>query len=73
MRTCLSVTIVAMTDNQTVIENGVNVTKQDFDWDSRERGFALSAFFWGYITTQFIGGSTAVKFGGSLVSKSISL
>lgn len=53
MRVNLSVAIVAMTDNRTIEHSdGSFEFVQDFDWDSRERGFALAAFFYGYITTQ---------------------
>lgn len=69
MRVNLSVAIVAMTENQTLKNSDGSLTyKQDFDWNARERGFALSAFFYGYIMTQFIGGFIASKYGGTLVS-----
>lgn len=70
MRVNLSIAIVAMTENRT-IENpdGSTTVEQYFDWSTKERGFALAAFFYGYITTQFVGGYVAAKFGGSLVSQ----
>lgn len=53
MRVDLSVAIVALTENRTVtFENGSVYYEQFFDWNSKERGIALSAFFYGYITTQ---------------------
>lgn len=70
MRVNLSVAIVAMTENRTVVQDdGTEVVEQYFNWSSRQRGFALGAFFYGYITTQFIGGYISSKFGGSLVSQ----
>lgn len=70
MRVNLSVAIVAMTENRTsLLPDGTEVVHQYFNWSSRERGFALGAFFYGYITTQFIGGYIASRFGGSLVSR----
>lgn len=52
----MSVAIVAMTENRTVIhetENGTYTTyEQYFDWDSKAKGLVLSSFFYGYITTQ---------------------
>lgn len=70
MRVNLSVAIVAMTMNRTVEQaDGTEILERYFDWSSRERGFALGAFFYGYITTQFIGGLIASKFGGSLVRR----
>lgn len=38
-----------------------------FDWDSRVQGHILSAFFYGYITTQLIGGYLGAKLGGKKV------
>ena len=69
MRVNLSVAIVAMTENRTIDHgDGVKTIEQHFNWNTKERGFALAAFFYGYILTQFIGGAIASKFGGSLVS-----
>lgn len=69
MRVDLSVAIVAMTENRTVTDVDGNISyEQYFDWDAREKGFALAAFFYGYITTMFIGGYIANRFGGRLVS-----
>lgn len=42
--------------------------EQYFPWNSKERGLILSSFFWGYITTQFLGGLLAARFGGNLVN-----
>lgn len=68
MRVCLSVAIVDMTKNRTVSHSdGTKTNEPYFDWGSTERGFALAAFFYGYILTQFIGGVISAKFGGSLV------
>ena len=65
----LSVAIVAMTENKTVHnEDGTTSYEEDFDWDSKDKGFALSAFFYGYIATHFVGGILATKYGGHLVS-----
>ncbi|VVC38185.1 Major facilitator superfamily,Major facilitator superfamily domain [Cinara cedri] len=58
LRVNLSVGIVTMTtpkDSKTIAE---------FDWDSKVRGAILSAFFYGYVCTQLIGGTLAAKFGG---------
>ncbi|KAL7051887.1 hypothetical protein ACKWTF_004680 [Chironomus riparius] len=68
MRVNMSVAIVALTQNRTII--GVDGTKsyeQHFDWSSQQKGFALGAFFYGYIMTQFAGGVLATKFGGQWV------
>lgn len=39
--------------------------EKDFDWNSKEIGLALSAFFYGYIFTQVPGGWLAAKIGGA--------
>lgn len=41
--------------------------RQDFDWDSKQVGLALSSFFYGYIVTQLLGGWMATRFGGNRV------
>jgi sugar phosphate permease len=55
LRVCLSVAIVSMTD-----KNQDNSTINDlvFDWDSKQKGVILAAFFYGYILTQLVGGYT---------------
>ena len=35
-------------------------------WTKKEQGLVLSAFFYGYILTQILGGWFSVKFGGNL-------
>lgn len=70
LRVNLSVAIVAMTENRTVIDDAGNISyEQDFPWDSKQRGLILSSFFYGYITTQFIGGFIGAKIGGNIVSE----
>jgi MFS transporter, ACS family, solute carrier family 17 (sodium-dependent inorganic phosphate cotransporter), other len=70
MRVCLSVAIVDMTKNRTIEHfDGTLTSGPIFDWDTKQRGFALAAFFYGYICTQFIGGAISSKYGGSLVSR----
>ena len=57
-----------MTENRTIQneEGTVNYEKY-FDWNSKQKGFALGAFFYGYITTHILGGILATKYGGHLV------
>lgn len=63
----LSVGIVAMTENKTIVdENGTVSYHQDFNWNSKEKGYVLSAFFYGYVATQLLGGVLATRFGGHL-------
>lgn len=64
----LSVAIVAMTENRTVeLPNGTITHEQYFPWDSKQKGYILSSFFYGYLCTQVIGGVIAAKIGGNLV------
>ncbi|KAG5676921.1 hypothetical protein PVAND_006718 [Polypedilum vanderplanki] len=67
MRVNLSVAIVALTENRTITVNGTKTYEQQFSWTSKEKGFALGAFFYGYILTQIPGGILAAKIGGHLV------
>lgn len=57
-----------MTENRTVYgENGTISYEQDFNWDSKQKGLILSSFFYGYITTQIVGGYLASQFGGNVI------
>ncbi|VVC38186.1 Major facilitator superfamily,Major facilitator superfamily domain [Cinara cedri] len=58
LRVNLAVAIVAMTSSVD------NTKTAEFDWDSKLRGIFLSAFSYGYITTQMVGGLLSTKFGG---------
>jgi ACS family sodium-dependent inorganic phosphate cotransporter len=72
LRVNLSVAIVAMTENRTVEHSDGSVTyEQYFPWDSKQKGYILSSFFYGYLCTQVIGGIVAQKIGGNLVSSAI--
>uniref|UniRef100_A0A1B0CVT2 Major facilitator superfamily (MFS) profile domain-containing protein n=2 Tax=Lutzomyia longipalpis TaxID=7200 RepID=A0A1B0CVT2_LUTLO len=64
----LSVVIVAMTNevNKT-LENGTVVLEREFQWDSKEQGLVLSAYYYGFLWTQLLGGMLASKFGGHIV------
>lgn len=69
LRVNLSVAIVAMTENRTVVDADGNISyEQDFPWDPKQKGLILSSFFYGYIMTQFLGGYIGTKVGGNLVS-----
>lgn len=49
------------------LSNGTVIQEQDFNWDSTQKGLVLSSFFYGYITTQFIGGYFASRIGGTII------
>ncbi|XP_059615194.1 vesicular glutamate transporter 2-like [Phlebotomus argentipes] len=67
IRINLSVAIVAMTEKINVtLEDGSVVERQEFDWDSTTKGYLLSSFYYGYITTQILGGFLASRIGGNL-------
>lgn len=68
LRVNLSVAIVAMTENRTVNHaDGTTTFEQYFPWDSKQKGYILSSFFYGYLCTQIIGGIIAKKIGGNIV------
>jgi len=49
------------------LDNGTFIQQQDFNWNSKQKGLVLSSFFYGYITTQFIGGYLSLKYGGNII------
>ncbi|KAK5646078.1 hypothetical protein RI129_004542 [Pyrocoelia pectoralis] len=68
LRANLSIAIVAMTSEKEVtLDNGTVTHIREFDWDSKEQGFVLSSFFYGYILTQLVGGWMASKWGGKQI------
>ncbi|KAL2725286.1 vesicular glutamate transporter 22 isoform X3 [Vespula squamosa] len=66
LRVNLSVAIVAMTEDK-IDENGVIYRRREFDWDSKTKGLVLSSFFYGYLSTQLLGGWLAARIGGKRV------
>ncbi|XP_070504435.1 sialin-like [Chironomus tepperi] len=69
LRSNLNVAIVSMTENRTIINE---FGKEEFigpifDWNSKEKGYILSAFYYGYLCTQIIGGVIAAKIGGNIL------
>ncbi|VEN34668.1 unnamed protein product, partial [Callosobruchus maculatus] len=65
LRANLSIAIVAMTELKNyTLENQTVITKPEFDWSTQTQGYLLSSFFYGYITTQLIGGYLASRIGG---------
>ncbi|XP_063991566.1 sialin [Diachasmimorpha longicaudata] len=60
LRVNLSVAIVAMTSKS-------DKHAPEFDWDSKLQGLVLSSFFYGYISTQFLGGWLSAKMGGKKI------
>ncbi|GLH08998.1 Uncharacterized protein GBIM_14150 [Gryllus bimaculatus] len=61
LRVNVSVGVTAMVSNRP----GPNGTiGPEFNWDSKMQGLALGAYFYGYITTQILGGWLAARVGG---------
>ncbi|XP_057337776.1 vesicular glutamate transporter 2.2-like [Microplitis mediator] len=60
LRVNLSIAIVAMTKSSPEDE-------AEFNWDSKLQGLVLSSFFYGYISTQVIGGWLSARIGGKRV------
>ncbi|XP_044597056.1 vesicular glutamate transporter 3-like, partial [Cotesia glomerata] len=60
LRVNLSIAIVAMTTSSFG-------NKAEFNWDSKLQGFILSSFFYGYLSTQLLGGCLSARIGGKKV------
>jgi len=45
----------------------VQMERGSFQWDSKQQGVILAAFFYGYTTTQILGGTLAQRVGGKLL------
>lgn len=41
---------------------------QEFGWSASDKGIILGSYFYGYVTTQALGGILATKYGGFMVS-----
>lgn len=58
-----------MTEPRNVtLDNDETEIQQYFNWNSKEKGYVLSAFYYGYFCTQVVGGVIAAKIGGNIVS-----
>jgi len=54
------------------VTGGDNETQQEtesgpFKWDTKKQGVVLASFFYGYATTQIIGGTLSQRIGGKLI------
>ena len=49
------------------------MSRGEFDWDAEQQGLILSAYFYGNLATQLIGGTLAEKFGGKWIFASSNL
>ncbi|XP_074614068.1 vesicular glutamate transporter 3-like isoform X2 [Acropora palmata] len=68
MRVNLNVALVAMVNNQIVLQQGVKSVKPaEFDWSSKLQGLVLGSFFYGYWVLQVPGAWLAMKIGGTRV------
>uniref|UniRef100_A0A1B6DA23 Sialin n=1 Tax=Clastoptera arizonana TaxID=38151 RepID=A0A1B6DA23_9HEMI len=65
LRVNMSVAIVSMTSNRTLLTNGSKIIiDAEFPWDRSVQGIILGSFFYGYILTQVLGGWLAIRYGG---------
>ncbi|GLG95351.1 uncharacterized protein GBIM_02337 [Gryllus bimaculatus] len=67
MRVNMALAIVDMTTNKTKVGDNTTYAEPEFEWDSREAGLVLSAFFYGYVATTLPGGWLAGRYGGKWV------
>eukprot|EP01125_Pyxidicula_operculata_P005144 TRINITY_DN1876_c0_g1_i1.p1 TRINITY_DN1876_c0_g1~~TRINITY_DN1876_c0_g1_i1.p1 ORF type:complete len:295 (+),score=46.11 TRINITY_DN1876_c0_g1_i1:2-886(+) len=40
---------------------------EEYHWSDTDKGLIMSSFYWGYISTQIVGGWLALKYGGKMV------
>ncbi|GFR61475.1 solute carrier family 17 member 9, partial [Elysia marginata] len=52
---------------RTIMPLCVVAVSEELHWDKTESGMVLSAFFWGYCMTQFLGGYLSDRVGGDVV------
>lgn len=71
LRVNFSIIIIAMTKsvspNVTMMGNSSDVVDDHFNWSKKEEGLLLSAYFYGYIFPNLLGGFLAERFGGRIV------
>lgn len=68
MRVNLSVAVVSMTTYRTIItDNGTTRQVRDFNWDSKDKGYILSSFFYGYLIAEFPCAWLGGRFGGTTI------
>ncbi|KAK7100474.1 voltage-gated purine nucleotide uniporter SLC17A9-like isoform X1 [Littorina saxatilis] len=53
--------------SRTIMPMCVVTVAEEMKWDKTESGTVLSAFFWGYTMTQFLGGYLSDRIGGDIV------
>ncbi|KAK6180103.1 hypothetical protein SNE40_012312 [Patella caerulea] len=53
--------------SRTIMPLAVVSVSEEMGWDKTESGTVLSAFFWGYTMTQFLGGYLSDRIGGDVV------
>lgn len=68
LRVNVSVAISAMTSQRIVQTiNGTIIEEPEFDWNGKLQGYILGSYFYGYITTQLIGGWLSARIGGHIL------
>lgn len=65
LRANLSVAVVVMTASHPVtLDNGTTIQVKEFDWSSKEKGYILGSYFYGYFISEFPSGWLSGRFGG---------
>lgn len=68
LRVNFSIIIIAMTKASNVtMDNSTDSAHDHFDWSKKQEGLLLSAYFYGYIFPNLLGGYLAERFGGRKV------
>lgn len=68
LRVNFSIIIIAMTKASNVtMDNSTDSVHDHFDWSKKQEGLLLSAYFYGYIFPNLLGGYLAERFGGRKV------
>lgn len=68
LRVNFSIIIIAMTKASNVtMDNSTDSADDHFDWSKKQEGLLLSAYFYGYIFPNLLGGYLAERFGGRKV------
>ncbi|XP_046660537.1 vesicular glutamate transporter 1-like isoform X3 [Homalodisca vitripennis] len=66
LKVSVSVAAVAMTSPyHTTLDNGTVVEVQDFTWNSKMLGNFLGSYFYGFVSTQLLGGWLGSRVGGA--------
>lgn len=63
LRVNFSIIIIKMSSNSNATDTSVHEDEETFDWDKKSQGLLLSAYFYGYIFPNLLGGTLAEIYG----------